>query len=155
MTGALVWRGGSSALLTFLLRLLQARTAEDAVEVAAAEEVDDAEEELAAAEEVEEEDETVDEEGEADEEVEEEVELGLVELLLDAAEDDDLDADEEVVGLADVELVVGFTEVELVVGLTEVELVVGLTEEEVLSEGVSVLVEEIEEDEAAAEDEEL
>jgi hypothetical protein len=167
MTGALVSMG-RAALLTFLLRLLHARTAEVAEEeAAAAEEVD----ELAAAEEeedaeaedelAEDEEELVDDEelaaveDEAEEEVDEadedkddeeeeaEVaatanELVLLELLLKATDDDDLEVDaEEVVGL---------TEVELVVGLMEVE--------DLLSEGVSVLVEEFDVDEAAAEDDE-
>jgi hypothetical protein len=153
MTGALV-STGRAALLTFLLRLLQARTAELAVELAAAElaeedeelaaaedEVDEAddEDELAAAED---EDEADDEVEEADEDEEEDAEVAATAnelvLLLDATDDDDLEVE--------VEEVVGLTEVELVVGLTEVEIL--------LSEGVSVLVEEVDVDEAAAEDDE-
>ncbi|KAH0362426.1 amino acid transporter, partial [Aureobasidium melanogenum] len=136
-----------AALLTFLLRFLQAATVDDAA--ADDEEVDE-----------EEEDEEMDEEEEEveDEEAEEVVaddELVLLELVLNAAEDDleVVDEEEVVVGLTEVELV------ELVVGLTEVELVelvVGLLEVEVLlSEGVKLVgrEEDCEDDERMVDEE--
>lgn len=127
MTGACVSTGtATAALLTFLLRFLQAATDDD--DAAAAEEVDEEEE---------------DEEEEEEEEVVAADELVLLELMLN---EDDFE-------VVDDEVVVGLTEVELEVGLVEVEVVVGLVEVEVLlSEDVSVLFEEIDVDEAAAED---
>jgi hypothetical protein len=176
ITGALV-STGRAARLTFLLRLLHARidevgddedVEEDEVELAAAEEDEVAEdEEVEEAEDeetVEEEVDATEDEAEVDEDNEgEEAEVAanevvLLELLLNATDDDDdlkLDV-EEVVGLTETELVVGLTESELVVGLREDELVLGLTEEEVLlSEGVSVLFGEFDVDEAAAEGDEI
>lgn len=129
MTGACVSTGtATAALLTFLLRFLQAATDDDA----AAEEVEEEEEE---------------EEEDDEEEVVTADELVLLELVLS---EDDLE-------VVDDEVVVGLTEVELEVGLVEVEVVVGLVEVEVLlSDDVSVLSEEIDVDigvdEAAAGD---